>query len=150
MIADDEPVTLPFAVAVEAEDHTTDVNESPIGFNGVRVTGSPRWSGSAVIGDVLVTITTNGPAMVAAIEPCDDGALLDTRPPISNAPTRCVPAVSGAVLCESAHRDRLGAARCWSLSQWRSRPVDPRPVHEASMTARTPIVLNSTCRMIPG
>ena len=60
MIADDEPVTLPFAVAVEAEDHTTDVNGSPIRFNGVRVTCSPRWSGSAVIGDVLVTITTTG------------------------------------------------------------------------------------------
>jgi hypothetical protein len=58
---------------IASEDRTVTVAGTTTTFAGMRVVGSARWSGSATLGDVVVTLTTTDPAAVSAIEPIDAG-----------------------------------------------------------------------------
>jgi hypothetical protein len=79
LAADDTLLDLPATVRIESEERLIEVDGEMVAFAGVRVANSPRWSGSATLGDALITITTTDPGTVLAIAPADTD--LDEFPP---------------------------------------------------------------------
>jgi hypothetical protein len=71
LLAEESEIELPMQLEIAPEDRTVTVAGTATPFTGMRVVGSARWSGSATIGDVVVTITTTDPARIAAIEPIE-------------------------------------------------------------------------------
>jgi len=67
-----DPVELPWRIEVSPETRTVLVDDIATDFEGVRVVGGTRWSGSAHVGELHVTITTEDPVVVTAIQRCDD------------------------------------------------------------------------------
>ena len=76
-----DPVGLPWRIDVSPETRTVLVDDIATDFAGVRVLGGTRWSGSAQVGDLHITITTEDPAVVTAIQRCDDRQLSEFEPP---------------------------------------------------------------------
>ena len=73
-------VELPYSLTFEPGDRAVSVKGRPCTFEGVRISGSPRWIGTLEVDDLTVKIATSSAATLS-IRICADPASLSDSPP---------------------------------------------------------------------
>ncbi|HEY0519575.1 MAG TPA: hypothetical protein VGC84_08780 [Ilumatobacteraceae bacterium] len=73
-------LALPYSVSIEADDREVTIDGEQRTVAGVHIAGQARWVGSARVGDVMVKITTDSPALLT-LRACTDFSSLSEFPP---------------------------------------------------------------------
>jgi hypothetical protein len=71
---------LPWSIVVVPDERTIPVGGEDMVFSGARVDGSERWSGEATVDDLVLRVTTTGPATFA-VDRCRDWRSVPEHPP---------------------------------------------------------------------
>ena|SRR6056297_3230438 len=75
--ASNEPVVLPLALTLMSKARAIVVDGEPVTFDGVDLDGA-AWAGTAVVGDVTVSVTVRDAGIVPSVlGSCDRAGLLD-------------------------------------------------------------------------